>query len=107
RSVPGHVVGQRRNVVHPVGDRDILVVIEVLADFLEAAMEIADVWDGIDDPLAVKFENEAERGMRGRMLRAEVERPQVVLLLGTLFESSFSQIHKFEIRSTKSETKSS
>ena len=34
--VPGDVVGHRRDVVHPVGDRHVLVEREVLADLLKA-----------------------------------------------------------------------
>ena len=79
RAVPGHVVGHRRDVVHPVGDRDILVVVEVLADLLEAAVQIADVGHRIDDALAVELQHQPQRRVRRRMLRTEVERPQVVL----------------------------
>ena len=37
RVVPGDLVGDRRDVVHAVDDRDVLVVVEVLAELLEAA----------------------------------------------------------------------
>ena len=37
RVVPGDLVGDRRDVVHPVDDGDVLVVVEVLAELLEAA----------------------------------------------------------------------
>ena len=77
--VPGHVVGHRRDVVHPVGDRDVLVVVQVLADLLEARMQIADVGHGVDHPFAVELQHEPQGGVRGGMLRAEVQRPEVVL----------------------------
>ncbi len=92
RAVPGHVVGHRRDVVHPVGDRDVLVVIEVLADLLEAGVQIADVRHGVDDALAVELQHQPQRRVRGRVLRAEVQRPQVVLRLVV------SQIVSFELR---------
>src|SRR6059036_2010634 len=40
---------------------------------------VVDVGHGVDHALAVELEDQAERGMRRRMLRAEVERPDVVL----------------------------
>ena len=81
RAVPGHVVGHRRDVVHPVGDRDVLVVVEVLAELLEARVQIADVGHGVDHALAVELQHQPQRRVRGRMLRTEVERPQVILRL--------------------------
>ena len=80
--VPGHVVGHRGDVVHAVGDRHILVVREVLTDLLKARMQVAHFRHGVDDPLAVEFEHEPQRGVRRRVLWAEVERPEIVL--GTL-----------------------
>ena len=92
RAVPGHVVGHRRDVVHPVGDGDVLVVVEALADLFEAGMEIADVGHGIDHPFAVELEHEPQRGVRGRMLRAEVQRPEVVLRLAGRFRRRATSI---------------
>ena len=80
RVMPGHVVGHRRNVVHAVGDRYVLVVIQMLADLLEARVQVTDVGNGIDNPLAVQFQNNPQRRMRCRMLRTEVKRPQVVFV---------------------------
>ena len=77
RPVPGELVVDRRRVVHPVDDRDVLVVVEVLAELLEAGVQVADVRRAMDDALAVEFEHEAQRRVRGRVLRAEVERPAI------------------------------
>ena len=41
--MPGNFIGDRRNVIHPIDDGDILVVVEMFAEFLETAMQIADV----------------------------------------------------------------
>src|SRR5262249_53054365 len=81
RPVPGDLVADRRDVVHPVDDRDVLVEIEILAEFFEAGVEKTDVRHRLDDGLAVEGENEAQGRMRGRMLWAEIERPEVLLVL--------------------------
>src|SRR5437868_4760765 len=57
-------------------------------------MQIADVGDGIDHALAVELEDQAEGGVRGGMLRAEVQCPQVVLLGGAVFESGLGNGHQ-------------
>ena len=75
--MPGHLVGHGRNVVHAIDDGDVLVVIEVLAELLEAAVQVADVRHGIDNRLAVECENQAQGGVRGRMLRTEIQRPKI------------------------------
>ena len=49
----------------------------VLGELLEAAVEIADVRRDPDDALPVQLEHDTERGVRGRMLRTEVENPPV------------------------------
>ena len=56
----------------------------MLADFLEARMQIAHLRQGIDHPLSLQLEHQTQRGMRGRMLRAEVERPEVILRAGRI-----------------------
>ena len=78
--VPGDLVGDRRDVVHPIDDGDVLVEVEVFAELLEATVQVADVGHRLDDRLAVEGEEQAQRGVRGRVLRAEVERPEVLLL---------------------------
>jgi len=73
RVVPGALVGDRRDVIHPIDDGDILVVVEVLAELLEAAVQVADVGHGLDDGLAVEGEDEAQRGVRGWVLRPDID----------------------------------
>ena len=72
------LVIDRSRVIHSVDDGDILIVIQMLHELFEAGMEIPNMRRGFDDPLAVEFEDEAERGVGGRMLRAEIEGPFVV-----------------------------
>ena len=76
--VPGQLVVDRRGVVHPIDDRDVLVVVQVLAELFEAAVQVADVRRAADDALAVELEHEAQRRVRRGVLRAEVERPAVL-----------------------------
>ncbi len=72
----------------------------MLAELLEAGVQIADVGKGIDHALAVEHQHDAQRGVRGRVLRTEIERPQVVvrLGLGKLFER-FGFGYRHEINS--------
>ena len=51
----------------------------MLAEFLETAVQIADIGDGLDDGFAVNRQDQAQRGVRGRVLRTEVEGPEIVL----------------------------
>ena len=53
----------------------------MLADLFEARVQIADVGHGVDHPLAVELQHQPQRGVRRRMLRPEIERPQVILRL--------------------------
>ena len=80
RMMPGDLVRHRRDVIHPVDDRHVLVEVEMLAQLLEPAVQVADVRHRVDDLLAVEREHQAQRRVRRRMLRTEVERPQVLLL---------------------------
>ncbi len=63
----------RVQVVLAIGPRDDLVVLAVLADLLEPAVQVADVRDAADDRLAIELEHEPEHAMRGRVLRADVD----------------------------------
>ena len=81
RMMPGDLVRQRRDVVHPVDDRHVLIEVEMLAQLLEPAVQIADVRHRIDDPLAVERQHEPQRRVRRRMLRTEIERPQILALV--------------------------
>ena len=79
--VPRHLVHRRADVVLPVDDRDVLVEVQMLAEFLEPGVQIPDVGRGFFDPLAVELEDEPQRRVRGRVLRPEVERPGRLLRL--------------------------
>ena len=90
RVMPGDLVGERRDVIHPIDDGHVLVVIQVLAELLEAAVQIADVGDRLDDRFAVERQDQAQGRVRGRVLRAEVERPEVFLCRRSLQRRSAS-----------------
>jgi hypothetical protein len=75
--VPGDFIGQWRQVIHPIDDGHILVEVQMLAQFLEAAVQVADVRNGIENFFAVEREHEPQRGVSRGVLRAEVQRPDV------------------------------
>ena len=52
----------------------------MLAELLEAAVQETDVRHRLDDRLAVQGKHEAQGRVRGRMLRPEIERPEVFLV---------------------------
>jgi len=64
----------RRHVVQAVGEGDGLLVRVRLARLLEAAVEVADLLIAADDRLAVERDDDAQRAVRGRMRRPEVQR---------------------------------
>src|SRR5271166_1647529 len=86
-AMPGHLIQGRADVVLAVGDRHILVVVEMLAQLLEARVQITNIGRGLEDSLAVELENQAQGRMRGRMLGPEVERPRRSPGLGFHFRS--------------------
>jgi hypothetical protein len=92
RAVPGQFVVDRRAVVHAVDDRDVLVVIQVLAELFEPAVQVADVRRALGNPFAVEFEDNAQGRVGRGVLGAEVERPAVsaILAAGGLGGSSSS-----------------
>ena len=47
--------------------------------FSKPRVQVADVGHRLDDRLAVERQDQPQRGVRGRVLRAEVERPEVFL----------------------------
>ena len=77
RAMPRQFVVDRRGIIHPIDDRDVLVVIEVLAELFEAAVQIADVRRALDDAFAVEFQDEAQRRVGRGVLRAEIQRPAI------------------------------
>ena len=106
RLVPGHVVGHRRNVVHAVGDRHVLIVIQLLAELFEARVQITDVRHGVDHGLAYELQHQPQRRVRGRMLRTEIQRPHVRLRLvvrKVAGRKGGSQGHEREVGSRKDE----
>ena len=77
RVVPRDVVHDRRDVVHPADRADILVVVVVLAELLEAGMQVADVRGAARDAFAVELEHEPQGRVGRRVLRTEVQHPPI------------------------------
>ena len=69
----------RRDVIEPVEIRHRLHVGLVLDQLLGAAMQQADMRVGALDHLAVHLQDQAQHAVRGRMLRAEIDRVAVDL----------------------------
>jgi len=80
----GEVVVEGRDVIHPVGDGDDLIVGAVLAELFKTVVEVADFRDAVDDALAVEFEHQPQGAVRGGMGGPEVEKEP--LLLGLVDE---------------------
>ena len=79
----------RRDVIEPVEIADRLQIGLVLDQLLGAAMQKADMRiDALDD-LTVELEHQAQHAMRGRMLRAEIERDRIVVLGNRLGDQAF------------------
>ncbi len=96
RVVPGDLVHRRTDVVLAVDDRHVLVEVQMLAELLEARVQVADVGRRLDDPLAVQFEDQAQGRMRRRVLRAEVQRPGELLRLVAGGVSTSGSSSKFD-----------
>ena len=62
-----------RQVVGAVGERDDLVVVPVLAQLLEAGVQVADVRHHPDHGLAVQLHHQPEHPVGRRVLRADVD----------------------------------
>ena len=77
RVVPRDVVHDRRDVIHTADRADVLVVVVMLAELLEARVQVADVRRTAGDTLAVEFKHKAQSRVRRGVLRAEVENPTV------------------------------
>jgi hypothetical protein len=73
RQAERQVVAHRREVVHPVRVRDELLVPEVLADLLGAAVEVAHDGRHLAHHLAVGADHEAQHAVGGGVLRPHVE----------------------------------
>ena len=72
----------RRDIVEPVEIGHVLQIGARLHQLLGAAMQQADMRIDALDHLAVEFEHEAQHAVRGRMLRAEVDREVAEVLFG-------------------------
>ena len=70
----GVLVAHHRHVVEPVHVADGLVEGLGLGQLLGAPVQQADVRVGLHDRLAVHLQHQAQHAVRGRMLRAEVQR---------------------------------
>jgi len=75
--VPGNFIGERRQVVHPVDNGHVLVEVQMLAQLFEATVQVTDVGNGVDDLLTVQREHQTQGGVRRRVLRSEIQSPDV------------------------------
>jgi phage tail protein X len=73
RGRPALVGEHGSDVVDAIGVRHVARVRAALADLLDAAMQVADVGDGLPDDLAVARDDEPEDAVRGRMVGTHVE----------------------------------
>ena len=67
------VVGRCRDVIHAIGQQDDLRPVAVLAELLDAAMEIADDDLGVDDLFPVETEHHPQHAVRAGMLGPHVD----------------------------------
>ena len=67
------IVRGRCHVVHPIGEQDDLRPVAILAQLLDAAVQVADHDVAVDDVLAVQPQDDAQHAVRARMLRPHVE----------------------------------
>jgi hypothetical protein len=70
------VVGQ---VVHPLHDGDGLPVALVLGRLLDAGVDVADDRLEVADHLALERDEQPQHAVRGRVVRAHVEREELLL----------------------------
>ena len=80
RAAEGHRVEVVGQVVHPLDERDDLPVGLVLAVLLDARVHVADDRLDVAHDLALERRDQAQHAVRGGMVRAEVERQQLVVL---------------------------
>src|SRR5262249_49602441 len=69
----GDVVPGRVEVILTIRPRDYLIVLPILADLLETAVQVADVRNAPHHRLAVELEHQAQHAVRSRMLRPDVD----------------------------------
>ena len=75
-----HRVEVVREVVHPLDERDDLPVGLVLAVLLDAGVHVADDRLDVAHDLALERRDQPQHAVRGGVVRAEVERQQLVVL---------------------------
>lgn len=85
----GQVVHHPAEVVDAVGVGDETVPGLALGHLLGAAVVVADLRDAVDDLLAVQLQDDAERAVGGRVVRAEVEEHVVLVLAVALHAPVF------------------
>src|SRR6516225_1129602 len=78
--VPGNLICHWRNVVHPIDNSYVLIEIEILAEFLEARMQVTDIGHRANHRFAIKGQNEAQRRVCGGMLWTKIQRVQEFLV---------------------------
>ena len=72
------VVHHSAEIVDAIGVRDVGMPRLTLAHLLGAAVVIADVGNRVDDLLAAQLQHDAQDAVRAGMLRAEVEKHEIV-----------------------------
>ena len=77
RMVPGDVVDDRADVVHPADRADVLVVVVMLTELLESAVEVPDVGRGSNHPFAIELEHDPDGRVGGGVLGSEVQDPPI------------------------------
>ncbi len=73
REAVAQIIGERREVIQPVGDRDGLRIGQRFAAFFDSGVQVADFGPRFDDRLAIQFEHHAQNAVRRRVLRPHVE----------------------------------
>ena len=73
RQAPAQVVGKRRQVIHPVGQRDRLLIVLNFEFLFDAGVQEADVRLAGDDVLAIQLQQQTQHAVRGRVLRPHVQ----------------------------------
>ena len=84
-----HFVHAAAEILDAVGVRNVAVPGLTLAHLLGAAVVITDVRHAVDDLFAVQLQNDAERTVRRRVVRAEVEEHEVFVLGAALHAPVF------------------
>jgi hypothetical protein len=92
------VVGGGGHVIHPVGEQDDLRPVAVLAQLLDAAMQVADHDVRVDHLLAVETQHDPQHAVRARVLGAHVQHQLVGVEHRAVMDSRFG-IHSMSASS--------